>query len=121
LVGLFDWDVVCAGSPTWDLAFLAWHWVPLYKPSPAIAWRTDDECGRRLRRIVDSFALKDRSDFLEQIIGRMEASQVGIKSRAANGDEVFKRLQQEGHIDEMQHAIDYVRVNETFLKQALSD
>jgi hypothetical protein len=120
LAGLFDWDVVCAGSPTWDLAFFAWHWVPLYKPSNALAWRSDEVCGRRLRRVVDSYGLEDRTDFLQQIVGRIEASQEGIRSRAANGDPVFERLQQEGHVEEMQQAITYVRENEIFLNEALS-
>jgi hypothetical protein len=120
LVGVLDWDVACAGTPTWDLAFFAWHWVPLYKPSPALAWRTDEVCRRRLRRIVDSSGLRDRSAFIEQIIERIQASRRGISSRAADGDEVFKRLQQEGHVEEMRHAIDFVRSHATFFNEALS-
>jgi hypothetical protein len=121
LVGLFDWDVVCAGIPTWDLAFFAWHWVPLYAPSSEIAWRSMEDCRRRLRLIVDSYGLVDRSDFLQQIILRIEASRNGILLRAAEGDEVFKSLQQEGHTEEMQRAIDFVKANETFLHDGLSN
>jgi hypothetical protein len=120
LVGLLDWDVVCAGSPIWDIAFFAWHWVPLYKPSPEMAWRTGEVCRRRLSRIVNSYGLKDRSNFLEEIIMRIEASRQGILTRAVDGDEVFKRLLRDGHAEEMQHAIDFVRANETFLQEALS-
>jgi hypothetical protein len=119
LVGLIDWDVVCAGSPTWDLAFFAWHWVPLYTPSPENAWRSLEVCRRRLQRIVDLYGLKDRSDFLQQIILRIEASRQGILSRAANGEKVFEKLHQAGHTEEMQHTIDYVRANERSLQEAL--
>jgi hypothetical protein len=119
LVGLFDWDVVCAGSPLWDLAFFAWHWVPLYVPSSEIAWRSMEECRHRLRFIADSYGLGDRTDFLQQIIRRIEASRNGVLLRAAEGDEVFERLQREGHAEEMQSTIDFVKVNAKFLHDGL--
>lgn len=120
LVGVIDWDVVCAGDPTWDLAFFAWHWVPLYAPAPDIAWRSLDDCQRRLRHIVDSYGLSSRSDFVELIIARVEASRAGIISRANEGDEAFIRLVREGHVAETQRAIDFVRENESLLTDALS-
>jgi hypothetical protein len=120
LVGLLDWDVVCVGSTTWDLAFFAWHWVPLYEPSSEIAWRTDEVCRQRLRRIVELYGLEDRSDFLQQVVSRIEASRQGILTRAGDGDEAFRKLLQEGHVDKMQHAIEYVRENQSYLEEALS-
>jgi hypothetical protein len=115
LVGLLDWDVVAPGNPTWDLAFFAWHWVPLYNPSTAIAWRSTEVCRHRLHRVLDSYGLKDRSDFLPQVIARIEASQQGIVSRAGSGDEAFKRLQIEGHVEEMQRSIEFIRATMTLL------
>ncbi len=119
LKGVLDWDVVCAGSPTWDLAFFTWHWVPLYGPTSGLAWRTPDVAARRLRRIVDVYGLHDRSGFLEQIIERIEASRQGILARAADGDEAFQRLHTEGHVDEMSRAIDFIRSNEALFNVAL--
>lgn len=121
LVGLFDWDVVCAGDPSWDLAFFAWHWVPLYPPAPDIGWRSNEVCRRRLRHIVDSYGLSDRSGFVRQIITRIDSSRTGILTRAAEGDAAFIELKEEGHPDVMQQAIDFIRVNEKFLSNALSD
>ena len=117
--GLIDWDVVCAGDPLWDLAFFAWHWVPLYAPSSDIAWRSLNVCRRRLRHIVDSYGLNDRSGFVKLIVARIEASRDGILTRASEGDQVFIRLKREGHTEEMQRAIDFVRENEKLLNDAL--
>ena len=119
IAGLIDWDVVRAGDPRWDLAFFAWHWVPLYAPSSDIAWRSLDVCRRRLRHVVDSYGLSDRSEFVELIVTRVEASLDGIITRASEGDEVFIRLEREGHTEEMQRTIDFVRENEKLLNDAL--
>jgi hypothetical protein len=117
--GLIDWDVVCAGEPSWDLAFFAWHWVPLYSPSEEFAWRTLGVSQERLRRIVDSYGLMERSDFVEQIIARIDASRNGILTRANDGDVAFIRLKQAGHCEEMQRTIDFLRANEESLTAAL--
>jgi thiamine kinase-like enzyme len=50
LTGVIDWDIVAAAPPAWDLAFLAWQWVPLHND------RLSDELGApswgdRLRRM----------------------------------------------------------------------
>jgi Ser/Thr protein kinase RdoA (MazF antagonist) len=119
LVGLIDWDVTCAGHPSWDLAFFAWHWVPLYAPSPDLAWRTPSVSRHRLRRIVDAYGLPERAGFLAQIVRRVEASQQVIVSRAVNADPVFRRLEQEGHVEQMRLAIDYIRANEALFADAL--
>ena len=121
IAGLIDWDVVCAGDRSWDLAFFAWHWVPLYPLSLDMAWRSLSDCQRRLRLIVDSYGLKDRTDFVKRIIERVEASRSGILIRASAGDEAFIRLLKEGHADEMKRTIDFVRENENSLIDSLFD
>jgi hypothetical protein len=118
-IGLLDWDVVYPAEPTWDLAFFAWHWVPLYPPSEEFAWRSLEVCQRRLRAIVDLYGLDDRSNFVQRIVERIEASRSGIITRADDGDAAFIRLRQEGHADEMQRTVDFVRTNEGLLSEAL--
>ena len=119
IAGLIDWDVVCAGEPSWDLAFFAWHWVPLYPPSEDFAWRSLDVSRQRLRSIADSYGLVERTGFVEQIVTRIEASRNGINTRANEGDAAFIRLQQQGHAEEMQRTIDFVHNNENLLTEAL--
>ena len=119
LSGIIDWDVVCAGSPSWDLAFFAWHWVPLHAPSPGLAWRTLADCQRRLRVVVEAYGLADASGFVRRVIDRIDASRFGIIERAAAGDEVFARLEAEGHAEEMCRSTEFVRSVECALQGAL--
>ena len=119
IAGLIDWDVACPGEPSWDLAFFAWHWVPLYPPSVSFAWRSLDVSRQRLRTIVDSYGLDERKGFVAQIITRIEASRNGIISRSSEGDAAFKRLNREGHAEEMLRTIDFVHNNESLLTEAL--
>jgi hypothetical protein len=119
IAGLIDWDVVCAGEPSWDLAFFAWHWVPLYAPSEDFAWRSLDVSRQRLRTIVDSYGLVERTGFVKQIVTRIEASRNGITTRANEGDAAFIRLHQQGHAEEMQRTTDFIHSNENLLTEAL--
>lgn len=121
LTGIIDWDVVCPGPPSWDLAFFAWQWVPLHAPSPELAWRTPLECQRRLRLVLESYELAERVDFVNQIERRIEASRSGILTRAAAGDPAFVRLRAEGHADEMALSIDYVHSVRALLDVAMFD
>jgi hypothetical protein len=119
LAGIVDWDVVCAGSPSWDLAFFAWHWVPLHAPTPALAWRTLAVCQRRLRAAVEAYGLTDASGFVSRVIDRIDASRVGIIERSLAGDEVFARLETNGHAEEMYQSTEFVRSIEGALQRAL--
>jgi len=120
LVGIIDWDIVCPRRPSWDLAFVAWHWVPLHAPSPDLAWRPPIECGRRLRMLADAYGLNEkRPGLVHEVIARIKASRTGIIERARSGDEAFARLEREGHADEMGRAIAFVRSIEGLLQGAL--
>jgi thiamine kinase-like enzyme len=120
LVGVIDWDVVCPAPPDWDLAFAAWHWVPLHAPSPELAWRTVDDCTRRLRLLVDRYGSEPRRPLSQLIMARIESSRSGIIERARSGDDVFARLERDGHPEEMARAIDFVDRITTELDNALT-
>lgn len=49
VVGVFDWDMAGPGTPTQDLGFAAWNWVPLYRPLPTA------EVAARLRLMADAY------------------------------------------------------------------
>lgn len=121
VVGIIDWDVVCAGSRSWDLAFFAWHWIPLHAGTPEIAWRSQHDCQRRLRLVVDAYGLNERAGFVDTIIERIEASRSGIIARSRAGDGAFARLEHAGHAHEMERALDFVHSIEHLLVSALSD
>lgn len=121
LAGIFDWDVVCAAPPAWDLAFLAWHWVPLHAPSTDLGWRTTGDCQRRMRLLVDTYGLEDATGFVAAVIARIESSRTGIIERAAAGDAAFARLLRDGHGHEMTRAIDFIGSIEVPLTRALTE
>ncbi len=108
LVGVFDWDVIWAGRPEWDLAFFIWQWVPLHGPSEGLEWRTTEECARRLRLIREEYGPLDCDDIVGVVVRRITSSREGIVSRAEAGEESFVRLKAEGHADEMLKAIEFI-------------
>lgn len=109
LTGVFDWDVVSAAPPAWDLAFLAWQWVPLRPPVDVGAGHTPADAARRLRLLVDAYGLADASGFVDLVVARIQASWQGIVDRAAGGDPVFERLLRDGHAAAMERAVTFVR------------
>lgn len=121
LVGVFDWDVVVAAPPIWDVATFAWQWVPLHAPSGELAWRTAETCARRIRLVVDGYGrIGSGVDLVHHVLDRIESSRSGILDRAAGGDEVFRRLERGGHAADMARSIDFVRSIEGTLRRALS-
>ena len=69
---LIDWDLAAPGPATWDLAYAAWRFVPLY---------TDGDCrliglparprGPRLRTFCEAYGLDDRDNFLDLVRQRL--------------------------------------------------
>lgn len=61
LVGFVDWDFAAPCPPLWDLAFVAFSWVPLHARDVVTAegfTRLDDR-PRRLRLLLDAPAFED--------------------------------------------------------------
>jgi len=108
LTGVLDWDVVCAGRSAWDVAFFAWHWVPLHAPSPGLEWRTVPECPRRLCLAADTNGLDDTTQLVDLVIERIETSRRGILERSAQGDAAFMRLEEGGHAEEMRRTLEFI-------------
>lgn len=80
LIGVFDWDLAGPSTPLWELGFLAWSSVPLFRPEPA-PW-----CARRLEIIAESYDSVSGRDVLDAVFPRIEASIAGIPRAAAAGD-----------------------------------
>jgi Ser/Thr protein kinase RdoA (MazF antagonist) len=119
LVGVLDWDVVCAGRPLCDVAFASWHWVPLHAPSRDLEWRTPEVAARRLRTLVDAYGPLDEGALVDEVLARIESSRRGVLERAAAGDPAFVRLERAGHAKAMAAACRYVTSNARTLRDAL--
>jgi Phosphotransferase enzyme family len=60
LVAMIDFDLSAPGSRTWDLAWTAINWVPLFHPSDHPRQRPDPpESGRRLTLLATAYGHED--------------------------------------------------------------
>lgn len=122
LVGLIDWDLAGPALPEWDVAHGAWHWTPLFDPDEARvsepALPTD--VARRLRLFVDAYGLENRAGLVEVILERIQASIDGIMTAAAAGQQPYRVLLEEGHVDPMRAAINFIERVAPTLRRALA-
>jgi Phosphotransferase enzyme family len=110
LVGIIDWDLAGPGTTLSDLAFVAWQWVPLHGPlvTSLLGWTIPPDRLRRLRLLLDAYGLDDRSEFVEQIRARIGYNRGVMVQRAAEGNEAYRRLVDQGHLAGMDEALAFV-------------
>lgn len=99
-VVFLDWDLASPALPAWDLAQVAWQFVPISddKGCARNGWSSPPDRARRLRVLCDGYGLHhdDRVGFSELMARRMEATASGIEALAAEGAAVHERLVREG-------------------------
>ena len=80
LASVFDWDLSGPTTPLWELAFIAWNCVPL--------WRDDgpDTAARRLRLIAAGYGGPDALQIVRAVPERIRRLLDGIAPAAAAGD-----------------------------------
>lgn len=109
-VVFLDWDLASPAPPAWDLAQVAWRFVPLCSDAGCAreGWTSPPDRARRLRVLCDAYGLScdDRPGFSGLVAHRMEVTASGIESLAAHGAAVHERLVREGvpalvHADRM--------------------
>jgi Phosphotransferase enzyme family len=123
IVGVIDWDLARPGDPLDDVAFAAWHWVPLHHPAmlargPLGPWAPDRE--RRLRAVADAYGVDDRSGFVERVIARMHASADGIERAASDGDPGMRSLRDSGVLADVRRSAAWVGDNAADLSAAIA-
>ena len=90
LVGVFDWDMSGPTNPRWELAFIAWNCVPLWRDlGPA-------DAARRLRLIADGYGGYDPVRILLAVPRRITVMIEGIPVAAAAGDPGMVNLMTRG-------------------------
>jgi hypothetical protein len=110
LRGIIDWDLAGPGAALSDLAFVAWQWVPLHGPlvARALGWGERPDRVRRLRLLLDAYGLTDRGGFVDQVVARVRYNREVMATKAAEGDEAYQRLVDQGHIAGMDEALDFL-------------
>ncbi|HYZ55655.1 MAG TPA: phosphotransferase [Streptosporangiaceae bacterium] len=108
LVGFIDWDMAGPASPSWDLAFAAFSWVPLHARHVVSREGFTDFAGRpaRLRRFLAEYGWTGgASDFLGVVRDRVRAHAAGVRDLAAAGEPLFGRLVEQGVADDLDVAL----------------
>ncbi|MEA2581361.1 MAG: hypothetical protein QOE83_2253 [Actinomycetota bacterium] len=99
LVGFIDWDFASPVSPEWDLAFVAFSWVPLHTEAVVKAEGFLHPASRpeRLRRFLRRYGWEgDASDFMAVVRARARADAESIRTLARSGDSVFVHMLEQG-------------------------
>lgn len=99
LVGVFDWDMSAPTTPLWELAFIAWNCVPLWRAM------SPDAAARRVALIAGTYGGVEPRRVLHAVQPRIQAMLDGIPVAAAAGDQGMANLVALGEPDRSRVAL----------------
>ncbi len=113
---LIDFDTAGPGPRIWDLAYAAYTFVPLASFVPRADGSTEPyessrhagERARRVQLLQDAYDLP-MDDLLPTVEQRLSATCDLLLARADAGDEAYRRLITEGHLDHYRREVAFVR------------
>ena len=88
-IAMLDWDMCGPGSRAWDVARVAFVWVPL---DPANERYRLDEKAARLRILCDAYGLDDRQGLIELLARQLRFSADYAEAQARLGDPGWMKL-----------------------------
>jgi hypothetical protein len=88
---LIDWDLSAPGPPVWDLAWIAWQYIPLYDGP-------DVDRPARLRLLADAYGLDSRGSLLPAVRERQRCC-LRTYDQWSAGDASYARMVDEGFRD----------------------
>lgn len=122
-VAFVDFDLASPARPAWDVAHLAWQFVPIADDEGCTrqGWTPPPDRPGRLRILCDGYGLpeKDRSEFPGLLSRRMEASASGIETLAAEGVPTHQRWVEEGVPTMIRADRDWVERHSDVLRECL--
>jgi Ser/Thr protein kinase RdoA (MazF antagonist) len=122
-VAFVDFDLASPAPPAWDVAHLAWQFVPLADDAGCTrqGWTSPPDRPGRLRVLCDGYGLsdQDRGQFPELLAQRMEKTASGIEALAAEGVPAHRRWVEEGVPRMVRADRDWVERNREVLRVAL--
>jgi hypothetical protein len=111
---LIDWDFAAPGPPEWDLAWIAWHYVPLYEIEGPELDRPS-----RLRLLLDCYGLEARTTLLPMIAQRQRCCLRTYEEWAAAGDPAFRAMVEQGYSDGVRASMTWLAELSRQLQRAL--
>jgi hypothetical protein len=122
-VAFLDFDLASPALPAWDVAHLAWQFVPLADDEGCMrhGWTSPPDRAGRLRILCDAYGLSehDRSGFAELVARRQETTASGIETLAGEGIPAHRRWVVEGVPALVRADRDWVVRHSEFLKATL--
>ncbi|AFS70548.1 phosphotransferase [Exiguobacterium antarcticum] len=116
-VGIIDFDVAAPGPRIWDIAYTMYTFVPLSRHQmtedgePRIYDSVEDQerIGRRIELFLSAYGKPELTSMLyETVLLRVEALIKTIHRKAAEGDEAFQRMIEEGHVTHYEQELDFL-------------
>jgi len=107
LAGFIDWEMSAPVTRDWDLAHVAFSWVPLHARSVVEpeGFTDFDRRSARLRRLLARYRWDgDAADFIGTVQARALSMASGLRELAQTGDRDAARLVREGHADDCERA-----------------
>jgi 8-oxo-dGTP diphosphatase len=99
LTGVVDWDLAGPSTPLLELAHLAWHGIPLFRPVPAA------DAARRLEAMAATYGGHTGRDILDAVPQRVHIAADGVRAAVAQGDEQMRNLVLMGEPGRNEHAL----------------
>jgi phosphotransferase family enzyme len=119
-VGVIDWETAAPGARVWDVAYAAYRWAPMSLSAPADLEDAHAQADR-LRMFCDAYGLgaNDRKLLLATVARRIAALRDLIVAEAASGNPVFAAHLADGHVQEYDADLAYVRASAATLARSL--
>ena len=107
LVGFIDWDFAAPQPAIWDLAYLIFSWVPLHARRVVASEGFTDFASRprRLRALLDAYEWTGTVDEALDAVATRVAAHIADVQEMATTDSLFRRLINEGTIDNLKLAM----------------
>ena len=119
-VGVIDWETAAPGARVWDVAYAAYRFVPLSCAAPE-ALQAVPVQARRVAVFSDAYGLgaEARAILLATVARRIAALRDLIVSQAESGNPVFAAHLADGHVEEYEADLEYLRASASALARSL--
>lgn len=125
ITGLVDWDLAGTGRPVEDLAYSAWHFVPLHGElmGDGSTGPAESDRPRRLRVLCDAYGLDadTRATLLGEVAGMQVRQAASVSVDAQHGDGAARDLWDDGRFTEATaRSLAWLAAHRAQLQDALS-